>query len=485
MITRLLALALLLTVPAQTAPPPLAARIRAAIQASPIARTAFWGIEVRDFASGKAIFALNSDHFFVPASNTKLFTTALALTRLGPEFKVKTQVIAAAGPDSQGRISGDLTLIGHGDANLSGRPIPYNVDAERGDPLTAMQDLAAQLYARGIRQIDGNVVGDDTAFVLEPYGPGWGIDDPVGIDGAAVSALEFNDGAITLNILPAPTEGAPALVALDPPLHIFTIENRLQTTLVGSRAIHVERLAGSEILRVWGVIPPGDPGYTQSVSVDDPARAAAAGLIEALKQKGVTVSGQALVRHAYPGAPTPDPVTGTLLAERESPPLKEDLRVTDKVSQNLHAETLLRIVGGGSRKNGLDEMRRFLDEAGIDPKEYSFRDGSGLSRYNVVTPHAVAALLDHMSKSPQAELYESLLPVAGVDGSLRERFLKTRAKGKLSAKTGSLSHVSALSGYATRRNGKRVTFSIMVNNYNGSALDIRTVIDKIGSLLVE
>lgn len=482
---RFLTLALLFSLPASGAPPPLAARIRRTIQASPVARTGFWGVEVRDLDSGRTVVALNSDHFFVPASNTKLFTTALALTRLGPDFKVTTVVTALAPPDSNGRITGDLTLVGHGDANLSGRPIPYAVDAERGDPLTAMQDIAGQLFDHGLRQVDGNVIGDDTAFVWEPYGPGWGIDDPVGLDGAAVSALEWNDGAITLNILPASTEGMPALIAFDPPLRMFSVENRLQTTVTQPRAIHVDRQAGSDILRIWGAIPPGDQGFTESLGVDDPARAAAAALIEALRLKGVMVSGQPLARHAFPGAPPPAPAEGTVLAQRESPPLKEDLRVTAKVSQNLHAETLLRIVGQGSRRAGLDEMRLFLEEAGIDPAECSFRDGSGLSRYNLVTPQAIASLLLYMEKSPQRELWEGFLPLAGVDGSLRERFLKTRAKGRLSAKTGSLSHVSALSGYATRRNGKRVVFAIMVNNYNGSQADIRAVIDKIGSLLVE
>lgn len=481
---KLLALALLLTVPAWTAPP-LSARIRATIQRSPIARTAFWGIQVLDLERGTILFSLNADHFFVPASNTKLFTTALALTRLGPDLKVKTLVTAAAPPDPAGHIAGDLTLVGNGDANLSGRAIPYDVDAPKGDPLAAMQDLAAKLYDRGVRAVEGNVVGDDTAFVWEPFGPGWGIDDPVGMDGAAVSALEVNDDSISLNILPGASEGAPALIGFDPPLAPFTVENRLQTTITLPRSIHVDREPGSGVLRIWGAIPPGDPGLTESLSVEDPARYAALTLIEALKQKGITVGGQAVARHAYPGSTPLPPVAATVLAERESPPIKEDLRITDKVSQNLHAEMLLRIVGQGSRKLGLDELQKFLDEAKIDPKELSLRDGSGLSRSNLVTPHAITQLLAYMAKSPEHEIWTGLLPVAGVDGSLRERFLKTRAKGRLSAKTGTLSHTSALSGYATRRNGRRVVFSIMVNNYLGTSLDIRTVIDRIGSLLVE
>lgn len=479
---KLLALLLLLTVPAWTAPP-LSSRIRAAIQASPVARSAFWGIQVTDLQTGAILFSLNADHFFVPASNTKLFTTALALARLGPDFKVKTVVSSEAPLDAAGRIAGNLVLIGNGDANLSGRAIPYDVAAEKGDPLTAMQGLAGKLYDRGLRQVDGNVIGDDTAFVWEPFGPGWGIDDPVTSDGAAIGALEVNDNSISLNILPGVTEGDAARLAFDPPLEVFTVVNRLQTSGAAPREIHVERQAGSNILRVWGTIPPADPGLTESLSVDDPARYAALALIDAMRSKGIVVNGTAMVRHRYPGIASSPVYQGEELVERESAPLRDDLQVTDKVSQNLHAEMLLRLVGKGNRRDGLAELQEFLAVAGIDAKEVSLRDGSGMSRQNVVTPHAIAQLLTYMAKSPQSEIWTSLLPVAGVDGSLRERFLKSREKGRLSAKTGTLSHVSALSGYATRRNGRRVVFSIMVNNYSGSSLDIRTVIDKIGSLL--
>jgi D-alanyl-D-alanine carboxypeptidase/D-alanyl-D-alanine-endopeptidase (penicillin-binding protein 4) len=478
---KLLALLLLLTVPAWAAPP-LSARIRTAIHASPVARTAFWGIQVTDLQTGVVLFSLNADHYFVPASNTKLFTTALALTRLGPDFKVKTVVSAEAPLDAEGRTTGNLVLTGNGDANLSGRVIPYDVAAAKGDPLSAMQELAGKLYDRGVRQVDGNIIGDDTAFVWEPFGPGWGIDDPVTSDGAAIGALEVNDNTMLLNILPGAAEGDGARLSFDPPLEVFTLVNRLRTTSAVPREIHVERQAGSNVLRVWGAIPPADPGLTESLSVDDPARYAAVALLSAMRSRGIVVNGVAMVRHRYPGADS-EVVTSPVLAERESAPLREDLRVTDKVSQNLHAEMLLRLVGKGSRRAGLEELQTFLGEAGIDPKEVSLRDGSGMSRQNMVTPHAISQLLIYMAKSPESEIWTSLLPVAGVDGSLRERFLKSRMKSRISAKTGTLSHVSALSGYATRRSGRRVVFSIMVNNYSGSSLDIRTVIDKIGSLL--
>jgi len=471
----------LITCTALAAKAPIASRVIALIKASPIASTAFWGIEVQDLDSNRAIFHLNEQRFFVPASNTKLFTTALALTRLGADFRVDTVVTATAPPDPEGRIAGSLTLIGAGDPNLSGRPIPYSPEAPKLDPLTAMRDLARQLFDRGVRSVAGDVVGDDKRFAYEPYGPGWGIDDPATSDGAPVSALSVNDNSISLKI-------EPTQLTFLPPLPVFTVENQIVSG--PERDIHVSRESGSATLRLWGTMPAADTGETLSLGVDDPARFAALALIAALRDQGISVAGKAVAVHRYPGSYPGAPEgfvsqKGDTLATHRSPPLIEDLRVTDKVSQNLHAEILLRLVGQGSRREGLKALDEFVSQAGIDKKDYSLQDGSGMSRQNLVTPHAVVQLLSFMSKSQLAADFASLLPVAGVDGSLRLRFANSKAKGKVFAKTGSLPHTSALSGYALRRDGHRLAFSILVNNYNGPSASIRETIDRICALLVE
>ena len=473
---KLAALILLSAVPVVAATAPLAKRINALIEASPAARTAFWGIEAHDLNSRRTLILRNQNHFFVPASNTKLFTTALALSRLGAGFRVETLVTAAALPDAQGQITGPLTLVGAGDANLSGRPIPYDVAAEKLDPLTAMRDLAQQLFAKGVRSVAGDVIGDDTRFVYEPYGPGWGVDDPATSDGTPVSALAVNDNSISLLIEPTRLTFTPALAP-------FSVENRIIPGL--TKEIHVTRDAGSATLRLWGTMPADDTGETESLGVDDPARYAALALIAALQSQGIAVSGTAIAKHRYPGDPFVSQTAGVTLASRPSPLLLDDLRVTNKVSQNLHAEMLLRLVGQGSRQEGLKALTEFVSQTGIDPEEYAFYDGSGMSRLNVVTPHAIVRLLTYMAESPLAAEFASLLPVAGVDGSLRLRFAKSVAKGKVFAKTGSLSHTTALSGYAVRKNGHRVIFSIMVNNYKGPAAPIRETVDRICALLVE
>ncbi|MDQ6677570.1 MAG: D-alanyl-D-alanine carboxypeptidase/D-alanyl-D-alanine-endopeptidase, partial [Acidobacteriota bacterium] len=330
---KLLPLFLLYTAVSYAAHAPLASRIRAVLDSSDVGRTAFWGIEVDDLDARTVLLRLNDRHFFVPASNTKLFTAALALTKLGPTFQVRTLVTAATPPDAEGRIAGDLTLVGAGDANLSGRPIPYDLEAEKRDPLTVMRELALQLYTRGVRSVAGNVVGDDTAFVWEPYGPGWGVDDPTYMDGAPVSALAVNDNSISVMI-------QPAALTFTPPLPVFTVENRV---VAGSpRQIHITREPGSSILRLWGTLPPDDPGETDALSVDDPARFAALALKSVLQDQGITVAGDALARHLYPGEQFVSQ-TGIPLAQHDSPSLIEDLRITAKVSQNLHAEMLLRL----------------------------------------------------------------------------------------------------------------------------------------------
>lgn len=460
----------------------LPVRIRAALSSSPAARTAYWGIEIADLASGKSLFRLNADHFYLPASNTKIFTTALALARLGPEYRMHTTVF------QEGR---DLVLHGGGDPNLSGRSFPYETGADRGDPLAAIESLADQVVAHGVSRVEGNVVGDDSAFVFEPYAEGWSIRDAIGEDGAPVSALAVNDNSIELAVAPGAAEGAPARISWSPSLAVFDVDNEILTDSRVEKRVHVDREPGSRHMRLWGAVPLFDSGTPRTLAVDDPARFAALALMDALQRRGVVVNGTAVARHLYPGAyPIAPPSNSTQIAERVSPPLLEDLRLTGKLSQNLHAEMILRLVarertGVGSRVAGLTELRQFLDEAGIDGEQYNLHDGSGLSRLNVVTPKAIVSLLRYMGLGPLRENWMSVFAVGGVDGTLSARFNGKRERGRIQAKTGSLTHASTLSGYVTRRDGRVLVFSILANNFNGSASEIRGVTDRICSLLLE
>jgi D-alanyl-D-alanine carboxypeptidase/D-alanyl-D-alanine-endopeptidase (penicillin-binding protein 4) len=477
---------------------PLAGRIDHLFAQSPIARTAFWGIQVTDIAAGRTLYELNANRFFVPASNTKLFTTSLALTRLGPDFTFQTRVLAGAAPDADGRIAGNVRLAGGGDPNLSARAIPYRVGPITGDPLAALGDLADQVAARGVRRIDGDVVGDDSWYVWEPFGNGWSIDDPIYDYGAPVSALTVNDNAFTLSVLPGAEEGDPAALTLNPAVEYYSIDNRIRTVAPGGeRRIHYARAPGSMTLELWGTIPLRGRGEDLAFGIDDPALYAAIAFRQALEERGITVTGRTVARHLHPNevvdlkqgpAPVADP--GVELAVRKSAPLLEDLRITAKVSQNLHAELDLRAVGRarrnmGSVEAGLEELKAFLAEAGIEPGGYVIGDGSGLARGNLVSPAAVVKLLRYMYASPARENFLSILPVGGQDGTLHARFAGSSVAGRIHAKTGSLAHVSALSGYAQRRRGDWIAFSILVNNYNGPTAEVRAVMDRICELLLE
>ena len=473
------------------------ARIARFLDESPVARTSHWGIRIVTLEGNRVLFERNPDRLFLPASNAKLFATALALTRLGPDYRFQTRVLADRTPAADGVVE-SLRLVGGGDPDLSGRAIPYNPDALPGDPLAAIEDLASQIAAHGVRSVTADIVGDDTAYVWQPYPDGWSIDDPVWDYGAAVSALCVNDNTQSIRVVPGGFPSDPARIVLAPPVEYYEIDNQARTAAEHTeRRIRVDRLPGARELRIWGPLPLHDPGATETVGIDDPALYAACALRDALARRGIAIRGGARARHLLPNqvadlekGPSPEPEPGIEVAHRDSPPLVEDLRVTAKVSQNLHAEMDLRAVARarrhvGSREAGLAEEQAFLDEIGVGRSSYTFSDGSGLSRLDLVSPAAVVKLLQFMHDSPSRDAFFGLLPVAGVDGTLHSRFAGTAAAGRIFAKTGTLGHVAALSGYARRPNGQMLAFSILVNNYSGPLQDLRAAIDRVCELMVE
>jgi len=310
--------------------------------------------------------------------------------------------------------------------------------------------------------------------------------------------LTINDNVIGLNIRPGAREGDLAVLSLNPALEYYQMENRVRTIAAGGeRRIHFDRLPGSLHARLWGTIPLRDRPPEMLIAIEDPAQYAAAALRRALEDRGIVVEGASVSEHRLPAdlssltqGSTDAALDGQELARRVSAPLLEDLRITDKVSQNLHAELDLRAVGRarrgvGSFEAGHEEMKTFFTEAGMTAESYRFLDGSGLARQNLVTPAAIVKLLRFMYASPARESWLSLLPVGARDGTLANRFTETPAAERVFAKTGSLSHVSALSGYIHRQNGEWVAFSIVVNNYNAPTAEIRGVMDRICNLIVE
>ncbi|HEY6347948.1 MAG TPA: D-alanyl-D-alanine carboxypeptidase/D-alanyl-D-alanine-endopeptidase [Candidatus Angelobacter sp.] len=529
----LYALCLLLIVPLHAASPQkpvrtepsLGAQIRAIIN-QPQMASALWGIDVVDLESGKTIYSLNPDHLFLPASNVKLLTTAAALALAGPDYRFHTTVETTGKLDSNGRLLGDLVIVGRGDANISGRVMPYQVKTERISPPTlVLEQLADQLVQKGLKIVDGDLIGDDTFYSAQRYGEGWAYDDLQWIDGAPVSALSFNDNVLFIRIHPGEQVGEKALVTLDPETTYYEIDNRIVTSAAGvARKIGVHRDAGSLKVFLWGSLPLNDSGTSEAITIEDPAEFTAQLFRSILEKRGITVTGKTHGRHGDlarffdqpppqqavaegrnrkqccmgSNAAVPQPQVQPLvapstppqiLAEHVSLPLLEDIRVTNKASQNLHAELMLRLIGklkggDGSFEDGSAARRQFLLKAGLRSDEFFLLDGSGLSRRDLITPESVAHLLTYASRQAWGPVYEQTLPVAGLDGSLAERFLNTPASGMVHAKTGTLSHVNALSGYAETRSGHRFVFSIFCNNHNVPSSKVINAIDSIVVLLV-
>lgn len=478
-------LALLLAIPLSAAD--LGSRLDQIIDTASALSHAFVGMRVVRLSDGRVLYAHNSERLFVPASNMKLFTTALALSKLGAGYRLSTQIGAEVPIDADGVLQGDLELVGGGDPSLSGREYPYRSHAA---PLAVysfrvMDEMADQLVARGLKRVEGNIVGDDSRYVWEPQPGPWSSDSASREYGAPVSALILHDNTFVLTLRPGAHAGDLARISLTPPFENFVIDNHVVTLERGARKIEFYRSASGRELHVWGTIGKGDPIYAQELAIGDPALYAAEVLRDALVRRGISIRGDAVTHHRFPDeSAEAASAPGVVLAEHRSPSLVDLLQVVDKVSQNLHAEMFLReiaIASGrvGSRESGLAAMDEFLTSVGISHDEYQFTDGSGLSRDTLVSPAAITKLLAHMNQSPHREEWLSLLPIGGEDGTLGSRFAGHPEARVIRAKTGTLDHVKTLSGYAETTAYGRVAFSLLVNNFEEPGPGVTKAIDEL------
>lgn len=442
----------------------------------------FAGVEVFSLDTKKVLYKYNDEYLFMPASNMKVLTTSLALLRLGPDYRFTTRLLREP--------SGDLVLAGSGDPSFSGRVYPYSKDSGSGPPLRAMEELADRAVAAGLTRVDGDVVGDDRLYPWAPYPPSWTEDDSIRDYGAPVSALTLNDNIISMIIEPGAEVGDAALLSLSPAIEYYAIDNRIVTVGRGGEArIRISRVQNSRQLLLWGSIPAGHAALGESFAVDDPALFAAQALYDALERRGVAITGKAVARHrAVNDDYNPGP--SVELASRVSPPLVELLQVTDKTSQNLHAELMLREVGRatrfmGTREAGLEEMATLFKEAGASAGDARLEDGSGLARNVMVAPRLMTKILAHMYASKYREDFISLLPIGGEDGTLKHRMKDNPDANEIHAKTGTLSRAIALSGYVESKTRGWLAFSIIVNSFSAPSADVRKWIDKIALELTE
>jgi D-alanyl-D-alanine carboxypeptidase/D-alanyl-D-alanine-endopeptidase (penicillin-binding protein 4) len=431
-----------------------------------------WGLLIVDAESGETLYEQNADKYFVPASNMKLFTTALALAKLGPDYRFHTTLETPGTISKEGVLSGDLLLVGRGDPNLSNRKFPYELKEEFDGPQEkALAELADTVAAKGVKEISGDVIGDDSYFPRERYPNGWEIDDMVWEYGAAISAIVVGDNTVALTLTPGDQAGIPVQAAVAPATPDFLVENNVITSAADVKPdLTLAREPGSNLVVVKGSLPAKSAPRKLVLAIEEPAQHAAALLKRLLEERGIKVAGAARARHDH-AEPAGDPV---VLAEHVSVPLGEAVKLINKISQNLHTEMLLRTV---ARQNGAwatpDELMKvpadFYTTAGIAPGDVIQADASGLSRHDLVTPRSIVAMLSFAQKQSWSETYYASLPVAGVDGTLEDRMKNTPAAGRIHAKTGSVEHVRTLSGFAETASGRRVIFSFLSNNQGGKS----------------
>ncbi|HKP10681.1 MAG TPA: D-alanyl-D-alanine carboxypeptidase/D-alanyl-D-alanine-endopeptidase, partial [Blastocatellia bacterium] len=431
---------------------------------------AAWGVKVVSLDTGKTLFEHNPQKYFNPASNAKLYVAALALDRLGADYRMRTSLYAAARPDASGTLKGDLIVYGRGDPTMA-------ASLNGGDYFKPLEPLVNQLVSAGVRRVEGDLIGDESYFATPAIGAGWEWDDLQEYYGEEVSALTLNDNALDLFVKPAERVGVPCRITTGPLTNWVTIINRTETAPKEAEShVVVYRPVGDNVVYVSGRLPLGGKDYRGSVAVHNPAGLFVALLKEALLRRGVTVTGRArTIDWKYREVTPFDQTKLVELGFVESLPLKEILRETLKPSQNLYAQLLLLQAGAASQpaagprltteERGVEALNDFLAAAGVKKGDVLLEEGSGLSRRDIITPNATVALLTYMHRHRFADVYRDALPVAGVDGTLQNRMKGTAAAGNARAKTGSLRYVYALSGYVTSAAGERLAFSILLNNY--------------------
>ena len=427
----------------------------------PAFSNAHWGVVIQSLSTGEYFYRRNENKNFMPASNMKLFSSALALLQLGPDYTYKTSLYLN-GKIKNEEIKGDLILRGVGDPTISARF--YN-----GDALTVFKNWADSLVNMGIEIITGNIIADDDAFEEEALGNGWAWDDETFYYSAIPGGVCFNDNCIDLKILPSDKIGKKAIIEIYPKTKYVTILNNVITVSDDSVTnIDFYRERNTNIIQVFGTIRKSESEIKESVSINNPTKFTAQVLKDVLESKGIKVKGQALDNDEL--GIVRDYQKLTLLFTQVSPPLKEIIKVVNKISHNLYAEQLMKTIGYvklkfGSFENGLKASTSLLKQMGIDPENLQLVDGSGLSRLNLFTPAQLNSLLRFMYRSKYfKEFYESL-PIAGVDGTIANRMKNTRAMNNVRAKTGYINAVRSLSGYVTTTDGEMLTFVMIANNF--------------------
>jgi len=452
---------------AAVCPADLATEIDAILQRQPITRRARWGILVSPLAGGEPLYGRDAQQFFIPASNIKLLTTAAALTQFGPDYQIRTSVYQV--PSAEGEVV--VWVVGRGDPSLTQE---------------SLRDLAQQIRSRGIRRVDRLVV-DDRYFSGDPINPNWEWEDLQAGYGTPANALMLDSNAIALQLIPQ-APGQPLQVLFENPLDArdWTVINDSRTLPPGSTEPEFTQLQQDgqrRVLRVLGQLQAGSEAEEEAIATSEPTGRFLRQFRAALVAAGIEVGSGAI-------ATTPKPDMATELAFTLSPPLADLINAANTESENLYAEALLHLVGANQPNpqsstliSGLEGTEAILATLGVDPEGIDQADGAGLARRNLATPEAFVQTLQAMHRSPHAAVYRQSLAVAGVSGTLRNRFRDTPVASRLWGKTGAISGIAALSGYLEPPNYPPLAFSILVNHFDQPVRTVRPTMDEVIEVL--
>ncbi len=476
--------------PGKTAGRTLEERVRSIVERPEFAHST-WGVEFYSLDDGKTIFSINGEKFFVPGSTTKLLTMGSAMGLLGAEYRFHTRVYRTGPVRSDGTLDGDLVLVASGDPNLSGRvrkdgTLAFenedhsydgspNTRAVPGDPLLVIRDLAAQVRAHGIKRVGGRVLIDATLFPEGERELGTGV---------VISPVVVNDNLVDVTVSPGASPGAPVTLAVSPATPYVRFVNQATTSGAESQphirwSSDVTNPDGSHTVTVTGTMPAGKPAVLFSYAVPEPSRFAQVALVMALDEKGVRAALPQPADRTDFAALAGSYTDANLVAEHVSPPFSEEVKVTLKVSQNLHASTMPYVLGAvlagdGSARAGFAKERVFLEDSlRLDVSGASQGDGAGGAAH--FTPSFMVRFLAAMATRPDYQKYFAALPVLGRDGTLWNIQTDSPAAGNVHAKTGTyveedllndgmIVDGKGLAGYMTTADGRRLAFAIYVNN---------------------
>lgn len=439
------------------------------IVAHPRYEQALWGISIRSLDTGKSLYEHAAGKLFSPASITKLFTVAAALDRFGSRYRIKTSLCAGSKPSPDGVLKGNLVVYGRGDPTIATR-------FRGGGFEDLLEPFVRALSTAGVRKVEGDLVADLTFFKGPEAGSGWSWDDLDYYYGAEISALSIEDNVVRAKVIPDGRIGGPCSIMLSPPSSPLVLSNLTRTLAATNTAkLSWRRLPGENLILVSGGLPIGGSNAVEFFTVHEPAKWFINELRRKLDAERIAVTGRCRMIQ-WPGITEMKANSMLEIGTVESLPLTNIIHQTVKVSQNLYTDLLLAHLGETRRSTddwneatseelGIRELEAFLSRAGIDSKDYFFEEGSGLSRDTLVCPRAVVRLLEFMAHHPESRCFVEAFPVAGVDGSLRNRMKGTSAVGKVRAKTGSLRWSTSLSGYTQTAAGENLEFCLMLNRY--------------------